>query len=323
MAIELSCGLPPGHAFADLAILAEKLGYARIWVFDSAPLWEDPFVHLALAAERTSRIGLGTAVLIPVERSEMAMASAIATIVRLSRGRFRACFGTGGTARRTMGQRPMTLHALGNYATTVRGLLAGETVTIDGQPARMLHAADLTVPRPVDVEIWLSAFGPKAVELAEQIADGIIGSPAPHALPTATLLAGTVLDPGEEADSERVRAAVGPWQVVGYHEAYAIGGPDAVDAMPGGRAWREALENLAPPGQRHLLTHEGHVTHLTARDHLALDDGTAYPTMIGPADKIRDGLAQLNERGVHEVIYTPSGPDVARELTAFHTAAHS
>ena len=51
---ELSCGLPPGPDFADLAVLAEELGYARVWIFDSAPLWEDPFVHLALAAERTT-----------------------------------------------------------------------------------------------------------------------------------------------------------------------------------------------------------------------------------------------------------------------------
>ena len=54
MGIELSCGLPPGPDFADLAVLAEELGYARAWIFDSAPLWEDPFVHLALAAERTT-----------------------------------------------------------------------------------------------------------------------------------------------------------------------------------------------------------------------------------------------------------------------------
>lgn len=78
--IELSCALPPGPEFAELAALVETLGYARVWIYGSAPLWEDPFVHLALAAQRTSRIGLGTAVLIPTERSEMAMASAIATI---------------------------------------------------------------------------------------------------------------------------------------------------------------------------------------------------------------------------------------------------
>jgi len=72
--LELSCGLPPGPDFADLAVLAEQLGYARVWIFDSAPLWEDPFVHLALAATRTARIGLATAVLIPSQRSVMTMA---------------------------------------------------------------------------------------------------------------------------------------------------------------------------------------------------------------------------------------------------------
>lgn len=54
--LELSCGLPPGPDFADLVVLAEELGYTRAWIYDSAPLWEDPFVHLALAAERTTRI---------------------------------------------------------------------------------------------------------------------------------------------------------------------------------------------------------------------------------------------------------------------------
>ena len=142
MTVELACGLPPGPDFSDMAVLAESMGYSRIWIFDSAPLWEDPFVHLALAAQRTSRIGLGTAVLIPDERSEMSMAAAIATIARLSARRFRACFGTGATARRTMGQLPMTLSALEDYVIAVRGLLAGETVTIDGQPARMLHVLD-------------------------------------------------------------------------------------------------------------------------------------------------------------------------------------
>ena len=98
--------------FAGLVELAEELGYARAWIFDSAPLWEDPFVHLALAAERTTRIGLGTAVLIPDQRSEMAMVSGIATIARVSGGRFRACFGTGFTSRFTIGQRPMRISAL-------------------------------------------------------------------------------------------------------------------------------------------------------------------------------------------------------------------
>ena len=48
---ELSSGLPPSPNFAELAMLADELGYARVWIFDSAPLWEDPFVHLTLAAD--------------------------------------------------------------------------------------------------------------------------------------------------------------------------------------------------------------------------------------------------------------------------------
>ena len=321
MTVELSCGLPPGPEFGELAALAESVGYSRVWIFDSAPLWEDPFVHLALAAQRTSRIGLGTAVLIPSERSEMSMASAIATIARISDGRFRAGFGTGGTARRTMGQRPLPLRSMGAYIAAVRGLLAGETVTIDGQPTRMLHAEGLTLSRPVSVEIWLSAFGPRAVELAAEVADGIIGLPVRQPLRAATMLAGTVLDVDELPDSERVREAVGPWKVVAYHEAYAVAGAAAVDAMPGGRAWREAVEELALPGQRHLLIHEGHVTHLSQRDRPLLDERSAYPVTVGDPDTIRTALAQLANRGVQEVIYTPSGPDVARELTAFSTAA--
>ena len=60
-----------------------------------------------------------------------------------SDGRFRACFGTGETARRTMGLKASPCTP-GCYVAAVRGLLAGETVTIDGQPARMLHADGLT-----------------------------------------------------------------------------------------------------------------------------------------------------------------------------------
>jgi 5,10-methylenetetrahydromethanopterin reductase len=324
MAIELSCGLPPGPEFSELAFLAESLGYSRVWIFDSAPLWEDPFVHLALAAERTSRIGLGTAVLIPHERSEMAMASAIATIARLSGGRFRACFGTGATARRTMGQRPLTLAMMRRYVDAVRGLLAGETVTIDGQPVRMLHHDGLTAARPVAVEFWLSGFGPRGIELATEIADGIItGQPMEHELPIAMLMPATVLDPGEDRDSARVRDAVGPWKVVSYHEAYSVVGADAVDAMPGGRAWRDAVEKLAPQGERHLVTHQGHVTDLTERDHQLLDHADDGLATIAEASEIGSRVRDLGRQGVQEVIYTPSGPDVARELTTFYAAARN
>ncbi|WLW57977.1 LLM class flavin-dependent oxidoreductase [Streptomyces sp. YU58] len=312
---ELSCGLPPGPDFADLAALAEELGYARVWIYDSAPLWEDPFVHLALAARRTTRIGLATSVLVPDQRSVMTMASGIATLARLAPGRFRACFGTGFTARLALGQPPMRLDAFAAYVRAVRGLLAGDTVLLDGEPARMLHAPGLAADRPVDVPVWLSVFGPRGAALAADLADGIIGRPHP-ALPTATIVSGTVLDGGEDADCARVREAVGPWRVVEWHDAYARGGAAAVDAKPGGRAWREALEKAAATGERRLLAFEGHVTDLTDRDRLLLDHlDTA--TMVGDTARVGRKLARLGDIGFQEVIYTPTGPDVRRELHAF------
>jgi 5,10-methylenetetrahydromethanopterin reductase len=312
--LELSCGLPPGPDFADLAALAETLGYARVWIYDSAPLWEDPFVHLARAAERTERIGLATAVLVPTERSVMAMASALATVARISRGRLRACFGTGFTARLAIGQRAMTLDALIDYVAALRQLLAGETAVVDGAPVRMLHAPGLADARPVAVPLWLSVFGPRGRALAADVADGIIGPPHPT-LPAAMIVSGTVLESGEDPGSDRVREAIGAWRVVDWHIAYANGGAEAVDALPGGRDWREALEALAPPDRRHLLTFEGHVTHLSDRDrhllpHIDVD------SMVGEPDRLGRRLDRLSEAGFTEVIYTPTGPDVERELRA-------
>jgi 5,10-methylenetetrahydromethanopterin reductase len=321
--MELSCGLPPGPDFADLAVLAEDLGYARVWIFDSAALWEDPFVHLALAASRTTQIGLATAVLIPSQRSVMTMASGIAAIARLSDNRFRACFGTGNTAHAMLGQAPMTLSALFDYVGWLRRLLAGETAVIDGKAARMAHWQGMTARRPVQVPLWLSVMGPRGNERAHEVADGIIGPPHPT-LPTATMIIGTVLDEGENPRSTRALNAVGPWGVVPWHTAFHYGGAAAVDALPGGTTWRASLEALAPEEERHLFTFEGHATHLSERDHALLEhvgiDGPISNVLmmkVGDPSAMKQALARLAEAGHQEVVYNPSGPDVARELEAF------
>ncbi len=312
---ELSCGLPPGPDFADLAVLAEELGYSRVWVFDSSPLWEDPFTHLALAATRTSRIGLATAVLIPSQRSVMTMASGIATIARLSEGRFRACFGTGYTARMAIGQRAMPIDALIEYVAALRELLAGGTVVLDGKAARMLHWPGMAAGRPIAVPLWLSVLGPRGNRRAPEVADGIIGPPHPE-LPTATMVSGTVLEPGEDPGSPRVLSALGPWRVVRWHTSYAVGGAERVDSLPGGREWRSKLEDLAPESERHLLTFEGHVTHLSERDGPLLEH-IDTGTLVGDPEAIGHELEQLARSGFCEVMYTPGGPDIARELRAF------
>jgi 5,10-methylenetetrahydromethanopterin reductase len=319
--MKLSCGLAPGPEAPHLAALAEEIGYERVWLFDSAPLWEDVFVHLALIAQRTERIGLGTAVLIPTQRHVMTMASAIATIERLAPGRLICGFGTGYTARQCIGQPPMPIDGIRTYLRQLRSLLAGETVDVDGQPCRMLHWNGLTLPRPIQVPLVVSAFGPRGVEMARAVADGRIGlsrrDPADRWY--AQIFPGTVLDDGEDARSERVLEAVGPWLLSSYyHDAYGRG-PEVVDRLPGGQIWRQALDQEAPPDQRHLLRHQGHVTHITERDRPLLEHMPLPSRFIGPADQVAASLEKVAASGVDEFIYTPAGPGIERELRTFRT----
>ena len=91
--MQLSLGVPPGPQTTQLAVRAEQLGYDRIWLFDSPAVYEDLWIHLGLMAQATSRIGLGTAVIVPSLRHVMTTAAAIATIERLAPGRL-ACDGS-------------------------------------------------------------------------------------------------------------------------------------------------------------------------------------------------------------------------------------
>jgi 5,10-methylenetetrahydromethanopterin reductase len=80
--VEISCAFPPGPHVVDHIVEAERLGYERAWLFDSPALYGDIWVIAALAAQRTSRIALGPAVLVPNLRHPLTQAAAIATAMR-------------------------------------------------------------------------------------------------------------------------------------------------------------------------------------------------------------------------------------------------
>jgi 5,10-methylenetetrahydromethanopterin reductase len=105
--MNLSCAFAPSTATPDHIVTAEKVGYTRAWCYDSPALYPDVWMALAVAAERTSSIGLGPAVLIPSLRHPMVNAAAIAHLADLAPGRVAAAVGAGFTGRYTMGQPPM------------------------------------------------------------------------------------------------------------------------------------------------------------------------------------------------------------------------
>ncbi len=323
--MNISCGLPPGLAVVEQAQLAEALGYDRVWLYDSPAIYLDIWVSLARVADHTDRIGLGTAVLVPSLRNVVATAAAIASIEGAAPGRLACGFGTGATARWTLGKDALGLGATGDYLRQLRGLLQGEVVEIDGEPVQMCQLPSFAPARPIDVPILLSALGPKGQALAHEVADGImtVGFGLGGFGWSAQLVPGTVLDPGEPLTSARVKASAGPWYAIMAHAAWESV-PSAADGFPAGAQWRAELESRRPEAERHLAVHEGHATTVTDLDRILVDaagDGITGLGWVAEADGIRTRLKESEAAGSTEIIFAPSGPDIERELRVFAQVA--
>lgn len=120
------------------------------------------------------------------------------------------------------------------------------------------------------VTVLIAATGPKGTAVARELADGVFSVITPHREAAsfswcALLSFGTVIDDGEDLASPRVAAALGPGAAVLYHAAYTQGGTEAIDSLPGGRAWRESVEAV-PETSRHLTVHIGHLVEPNERD---------------------------------------------------------
>ncbi|MEW6271249.1 MAG: LLM class flavin-dependent oxidoreductase [Thermodesulfobacteriota bacterium] len=320
MSITLSCAFATSSESHEHARIAEELGYARAWFYDSPALYPDVWVQLCRAAERTSRIGLGTGVLIPSLRHPMVTASAIATLVSLAgRERVVVGIGSGFTGRLTMGQRPLKWAYVRSYVTALRALLRGEQVEWEGGVLHMIHPDGYAPRRPIEVPFVVAAAGPKGIAAAHELADGVFGAPMPIAGFgwSVVLTFGTVLEDGEDPGSPRALAAAGHAAPVLFHFALEN---DRLDMLPNGREWAAAYADV-PARVRHLALHDRHLIAINERDRpfvtgeLLAANGLAL-TRAGWQERI----ALLESMGATEIAYQPAGPDVPRELEAFASA---
>ncbi len=320
--MQISCAFPPGPQVVDHIVAAEQLGYERAWLYDSPALYGDIWMIAALAAQRTNRIGLGPAVLVPNLRHPLAQASAITTLEQLAPGRVAVAIGTGFTGRMAMGQKPLTWAWTRRYVEQLRALLRGEKVEVDGAVVQMLHGPEFAPPRPIATPIVVAANGPKGLQVARELGDGVmtIGGGEPEFDWCSVLAFGTVLDDGESPGSERALAAAGPGLTVVYHAMYE-GDPASVESLPGGVEWRKRIDEY-PEAERHLAIHEDHLVRVTERDRALLDGELLRAfTWTGAASEVRARLDALEAAGATEILYAPMGPDVPRELRAFIAAA--
>jgi 5,10-methylenetetrahydromethanopterin reductase len=320
MPLTLSCAFATSPQSHEHARVAEDLGYARAWFYDSPALYPDVWVQLCRAAERTSRIGLGTGVLIPSLRHPMVTASAIGTLVSIAgQQRVAVGIGSGFTGRLTMGQRPLKWSYVRSYVTALRAILRGEQVEWEGGVVQMMHPDGYGPARPIEVPIVIAAAGPKGVAAAHELGDGVFGAPMP--IPgfawSVVLTFGTVLDEGEDPGSPRVVAAAGHAAPVLFHYALENG---QLGLLPNGAEWAAAYADV-PAHLRHLALHDRHLIAVNERDRpFVTGELLAQNGFALSRDGWRERAALLESMGATEIAYQPAGPDVARELEAFASA---
>src|SRR5262249_47603349 len=114
---------------------AEELGFTRAWFYDTQLLNAEIFVAMGAAAVKTSRIRLGTGVLIPSNRIAPVAASALMSLNALAPGRIDFGISTGFTARRTMGVGPARRHAPLHRAGAAADRRRNGGMAVRGRPA--------------------------------------------------------------------------------------------------------------------------------------------------------------------------------------------
>ena len=170
MAVSFHVGILPNRPlgdFVDWIAKADELGFGGVWVADSQSVFRDAFMALTLFAGCTRRMELATGVTNIVTRHPAVLAHSFATLDELSGGRAVLGIGVGESAIHTIGQKPSRLQRLEEVIGVIRTLMSGETAHFDGQ--------DLKVSWPPrEVPVVLACTGPKSLQLAGRIADGVL-----------------------------------------------------------------------------------------------------------------------------------------------------
>lgn len=289
------------EAWRDCEV-AEAHGFTHAWFYDTQLLCSDVYATMALAAEHTRTMKLGTLVAIPSNRIAPVTASAIATINALAPGRVILGVGTGFTGRNTMGMPPVPVARMVEYVRQVRALLAGEDVLFkEGKYERWIRLLSrdrkigcINLDDPISIHI--AANAPKALAAVGEVGDGWISvaqdpagvraglaavadSAQTHGRSfdekggkpyTTMLTTGCILRPGEDCASERVVRRVGPITVVGVHAIWesSRGGHgfgienDSIAAAFDRYIQAYAAGHGSPSDRRYLDVHEGHMMYL-------------------------------------------------------------
>jgi 5,10-methylenetetrahydromethanopterin reductase len=289
--MEFGIGIATSSDSWKLAQRAEELGFSHAWFYDTQMITADCFVAMGAAAMKTSKIRLGTGVLVPSNRIAAVTANAFATLNGLAPGRLDFGVGTGFSARRAMGLNAMKLADMEEYIRVVYGLLNEETLEteVEGKQRKIRFlnpdAGLFNLKDPIKLHV--SAYGPKSQKLVAKMGaawktfiqdipgaiDALEGmrkdwteaGRSTADLYTTAWVCGCVLEPGEPADSPRAMRQAGPRAAVLLHRAADLdmnGWKNTSPVPPSTQKSIDGYINMArdfePADARYLNNHRGH-----------------------------------------------------------------
>jgi probable F420-dependent oxidoreductase len=159
---------PPAWRIVEFARQAEILGFTHVWTFDSHLLWQEPYVIFSQILSSTRRVTVGPMVTNPATRDWTVTASLFATLNEMFGNRTICGIGRGDSAVRMLNGAPVTLATLRESIEVIRALANGQQAEYNGNLLRFPWSIGSELP------MWVAAYGPKALALAGEVADGFI-----------------------------------------------------------------------------------------------------------------------------------------------------
>nr|AVV48303.1 F420-dependent oxidoreductase [Streptomyces sp.] len=160
---------PPASRVISLMQRAESNGFTYGWTFDSAVLWQEPFVIYSQILSNTTKLTVGPMVTNPGTRTWEVTASTFATLNDMFGNRTVCGIGRGDSAMRVAGRKPNTLARISEAMKVIRALGRGEEADLGGTAVRFPW-----IGPGAELPVWMAAYGPKALKMAGEQADGFI-----------------------------------------------------------------------------------------------------------------------------------------------------
>lgn len=301
----------PVYKIGYLAKLAEDVGFDTVWITDHYNN-RDVYTTLAVLSMMTNRIMLGTGVTNPYTRNAAVTASSIASINELSGGRAILGLGPGDKATfDAMGidwDKPLS--RVKDGITVIRSLLSKERVNVGGFKGAQLAFNAGKIP------IYMGAQGPKMLELAGAVADGVLIN-ASH--PEDFKFAVPVIRTGAEKAGRKSEDV----QVCAYASFSAD--KDGAKANNAAKMVVAFIVAGSPPNvlERHGIAAEdaGKISASIAKGDFGGVLGGVTPKMVeafsiaGTPEDCRARVDELLKTGVTQIVVgSPVGPDKERSI---------